>query len=1070
MTPKNFLARGLARSAGLLPNHWTTARRGCAGGLTCLLGLICLAVIESPRPALKQPPLHQPPFAQIRSGSRILGVNLYRSEPLSFEANRGQAPDRAQFVARTRRSSFLLVRDGLIATVNKDLPAGIKQKCRRGSSYTCAHQTETIRLSFSGADPESILAGSGELETKTNYYPGPSQEIRLQGPPQSGAQVTRRRKNQLSRDSPIEKVPNFERVVEKNLYPGVDLVYHGNGGELEYDFIVAPDAKTEQIHLKFSGVERIKINRAGDLVLHTKAGDLKQLRPRVYESTAAGNREINGGYFLLARDEVGFRLERQNPRSAVVIDPVLNYATYFGNTADEAAKGVGVDAAGNAYIAGTSTVTAGSTSADTGFVSKYSPTGTRLFTTYIGNGTCNTDILAIAVDGFGNSYVTGETLQVDSTGNCASYYHVLAAKLSPGGSVLYSSTFGGASGSDQGKGIAVDSSGNAYIAGDETSTMQFPVTPGAFMTTTFAWIGFVSKIDPTGTAFVYSTFLGGTSTGDSPYGIAVDAFGDAYITGYAASVDFPLNNAYQSVPNANGLGGAFFTVLDALGSGLIYSTYLSGKNGAGGGDSGFAVAIDPAGNAYITGETKSPDFPATAGAYDTQCGTDGLCNPTQYCDINGCRLISLPDVFVAKINPGLSGAASLIYSTYLGGESYDEGHGIAVDRFGNAYVTGYTISTAFPQVNALQSIMGSNAFVTELNPSGSGLLFSTYFGGSGTDYGNGITLDSVGNILVAGSTTSANFPIKNASQSSFGGGADDAFVARFGLATQVPHVRGDFDGDGKADVAVFRPSIGTWFIIPSSNPTSAAVRQWGTAGDIPVPGDYDGDGKTDVAVYRPSSGTWFVVPSGSPLNFIVGQWGTSGDIPVQGDYDGDGKTDLAVFRPSSGTWYIIPSSNPSAPIVRQWGTTGDIPVPGDYDGDGKTDIAVFRPSSGTWYIIPSSNPSAPIVRQWGTTGDMPVPGDYDGDGKTDVAVFRPSLGMWFIVPTSNPSVPILQQWGTTGDIPVPVDYDRDAKTDIAVWRPSNGTWYIIPSATPPNFTVTQWGANGDVPVQKPIGQ
>jgi hypothetical protein len=257
---------------------------------------------------------------------------------------------------------------------------------------------------------------------------------------------------------------------------------------------------------------------------------------------------------------------------------------------------------------------------------------------------------------------------------------------------------------------------------------------------------------------------------------------------------------------------------------------------------------------------------------------------------------------------------------------------------------------------------------------------------------------------------------------------------------------------------------------PSPSATSFVVHQWGAQGDIPVPGDYDGDRKTDIAVFRPSNGVWYILPSTNPSAPIVRQWGTQGDMPVPGDYDGDGKADFAVFRPSSGTWFIIPSSNPSSLIIRQWGTQGDIPVPGDYDGDRKTDIAVFRPSNGTWYIMPSSNLSAPIIRQWGAQGDTPVQADYDGDGITDLGVFRPSNGVWYIISSMNPTAPIIQQWGASTDIPVPADYDGDQLADIAVWRPSDGTWYVIPSSAPSTFKITQWGTSGDVPVQKPIGQ
>ncbi len=278
---------------------------------------------------------------------------------------------------------------------------------------------------------------------------------------------------------------------------------------------------------------------------------------------------------------------------------------------------------------------------------------------------------------------------------------------------------------------------------------------------------------------------------------------------------------------------------------------------------------------------------------------------------------------------------------------------------------------------------------------------------------------------------------------------------------------GDYDGDGKTDFTVWRPSTGQWLIIPSSNPGSPIIQYWGLNGDVPVPGDYDGDGKTDFAVWRPSTGQWFIIPSSNPGSPITQSWGLNGDIPAPGDYDGDGKTDFAVWRPSTGQWFIIPSSNPGNPIVQSWGLTGDVPVPGDYDGDQTTDFAVWRPSTGQWFVIPSSNPGSPIVQSWGLTGDVAVPGDYDGDGITDFAVWRPSTGQWFVIPSSTPGSPIVQSWGLTGDVPVPGDYDGDGKTDFAVWRPSTGTWYVIASSSPNSPIVTQWGTSGDTPSQEP---
>jgi hypothetical protein len=284
-------------------------------------------------------------------------------------------------------------------------------------------------------------------------------------------------------------------------------------------------------------------------------------------------------------------------------------------------------------------------------------------------------------------------------------------------------------------------------------------------------------------------------------------------------------------------------------------------------------------------------------------------------------------------------------------------------------------------------------------------------------------------------------------------------------AAGVAAASGDFDGDGKSDITIHRPSDGGWYVLQSSTSyTTYAKYLWGLSGDIAVRGDFDGDGKADVAVYRPSNGSWYVLQSSTGYTtYVVYAWGLSGDIPVPGDYDGDGKADPAVYRPSNGGWYILESStNYSQYVSRLFGLPGDMVVPGDYDGDGKTDIAVYRPSNGGWYIMLSSTGFTTTASySWGLPGDVPVAGDYDGDGRTDVAVYRPGNGGWYILLSSSGyTTYVTHMWGLYGDRPVVGDFDGDGKTDIAVYRPSNGGWYILLSSNG-SYISYVWGAGAD---------
>jgi len=674
-------------------------------------------------------------------------IETYGKIPMNFELNKGQVDEKVDYIARGEGYDLFLLSNKAILSLN----------------------SHVLEINVLNSNPFSTVSGIKRQSGISNYFIG---------------------------NDPTKwhtDIPHYEKVKYKEVYPGIDIVYYGNQQQLEYDFILSSGANPENILLGFTGAQNITIDDKGNLLLQlSETNQVIQKVPFMYQTVNNKRVKIEGQYVLKGDHKVGFEVGNYDLESSLIIDPVVFYSTLLGGSGIESSQRIVVDNNGNAYVTGQTNstdfpVTAGAfnstkSGSNTGsdandiFISKLSADASHLvYSTYLG-GSKREIASRIAIDSIGNAYISSFTLSTDfpTTSGVigetpfglggSSLDDIAITKLSPDGGSLIYSTYMGSSGDDQPFAIAVDNLGNVCVAGN-TNDPLYPTTIGAYSTSKSSFFdGVVSKLNTDASALLYSTFLGGNGSVDGPLDVVLNTSNDIYITGITNSTDFPVTTgAFQ--PLNNGLFDNFLSIISPIGNGvndLLYSTYIGGSVN----DEGCGIAIDNIGDVYITGFTASTDYPTTLSSFQSTFGG------------------GVTDGFLTKINPNGNGVNDLIYSTYIGGNNTDELESIVLDASNNPFMVGFTASSDFPVMNAIQTSLSGvrDAVVIQLNLSNNGtddLLFSTFYGGSNVEDGRDIAIDATESIYVLGTTQSiSSFPVTPGSQQSNHAVGSDAFVVK----------------------------------------------------------------------------------------------------------------------------------------------------------------------------------------------------------------------------------------------------------------------------------------------------
>ena len=726
------------------------------------------------------PPIHE--------AHRSALADIYERLPLSFEENRGQTDPQVKFLSRGEGFSVYLASNEAVF------------KLRRWSTETHRRAYSVVRLRLEGGNPRATAFGIEALPGKVNHFSG---------------------------DKSQTAISTFAEVGFNDIYPGVNLVYRGSQGRLEYDLTLAPESDPRQIKFAIDGADQLSINKQGDLIIATASGRVIEKAPSIYQNVNGQKKPVNGKYVLLGKREVSFEVGSYDKREPLIIDPLVAYASYLGGSSIDFATGIAVDSYGDAIVTGYTDsadfpITTGAFQstvygADDVFVAKINPTGTALiYSTFIGGGN-EDEATGVAVDSIGDAYITGYTMSPDypsTVGAVQPHYsgrsqNAFVTALDPSGNLIYS-TFLNGSATSSATAIAVDSGGNAFVTG-LTSSTDFPATSGAYQTSFVPssnenFAAFVAKLNPIGTALEYSTFLGPPNYMDGR-AIALDAAGDAYVTG----TTYPGGTAGGSLcPSHNSTCG-FVAELDSIGSSLIFANTLNLR------DAGYtqpqAIAVDSNGRSHVGGSF----------------GTSGA-----------------PVSFVANLDA--SGTISSVVN-FVGIPSIQ---GIAMEPSGSLLITGLvegSFLTTAPGSFQPKYAGAQDAFVTELDSTGNFVTATTYLGGSGQDEGLAIASDSWGNAYVAGYTESSDFPVTAGTfQSAKGGGIAHAsnvtsFHARIVMsersptptppATSTPTARPTATSRPTASATATRTPIPTRTPTASSTPTSinfGRVRVGKTAG------------------------------------------------------------------------------------------------------------------------------------------------------------------------------------------------------------------------------------------------